>query len=86
MWPFGIELVDEVVEAALLLKAVHTSGAGRFFLQGKMHAFVAAILLRVTRLDALDRDAQAQPPDRELREVEQPIGVCEGDAIVGADG
>ena len=50
-----------------------------------MHALVAAILLRVARLDPLDLDAEAEPPDRKLGEVEQGIGTCEGNAIVGAD-
>ena len=36
-----------------------------------MHPFVAAVLLRVTRLDPFDADAQAQPPDGELAQVEQ---------------
>lgn len=51
-----------------------------------MHALVAAVLLRMAGLDALDRDAEAQPPDRELGEVEQGIGAGERDAVVGANG
>src|SRR5262249_20815115 len=51
-----------------------------------MHAFMAAVLLRVTGLDALDLDAEPEPPDRELGEVEEGIRTGEGDAIVGADG
>ena len=38
----------------------------------------------MTRLDAFDGDAQAQPPDGELGEVEQRVGRGEGNAIVGA--
>ena len=37
-------------------------------------------------LDALDRDAQAQPPDGQLGEVEQGVGTGEGNAVVGANG
>jgi len=47
---------------------------------------MAPVLLRAARLDALDVDAQAQPPDRQLAEVEQCIGACERNPIVGADG
>ena len=51
-----------------------------------MHALVAAILLRVAGLDALDLDAEPEPPDRELGEVEEGIRTREGDAVIGADG
>ena len=76
----------EGVEASLLLQAVHARRAGGFLLQGEMHALMAAVLLRLARLDALDGDAEPEPPDRELGEVEQGIGTGEGDAVVGADG
>jgi hypothetical protein len=40
----------------------------------------------MARLDAFDRDAEAKPPDGELREIEQRIGAGERHAVVGADG
>ena len=86
MRSFGIELVDEGVEAILLLQAVQAWRPGCFLLEGEMHTLMAAVLLRMARFDALDRDADAQPPDRELREVEQGIGTGEGHAVVGAYG
>jgi len=66
MWPFGIELPHEGIEALLLLQAVEAGRPGRFLLQGEVHALVAAVLLRMARLDALDGDAEPEPPDREL--------------------
>ena len=86
MRSFDIELVNEGIEAVLLLQAVPAWRAGRLFLEGEMHALVAAVLLRMAGLDAFDRDAKAQPPDREFREVEQGIGAGEGHAIVRANG
>ena len=47
---------------------------------------MAAILLRVARLDALDLDAEPQPPHRELAEAKERIRACEWDTVVGADG
>jgi len=38
-----------------------------FFLQRQMHALVAAILLGMTGLDALDVDTKPQPPNGDLR-------------------
>src|SRR5882762_11155090 len=46
---------------------------------------MTAVLLRMSRLDAFDRNAEAKPPDRELGEIEQAIGTGEGNAVVGAD-
>ncbi len=66
MRPFGIELADEGIEAVLLLQAVEARRAGCLLLEGEMHALVAAVLLRMARLDAFDRDAEPKPPDREL--------------------
>jgi hypothetical protein len=50
-----------------------------------MHSFVAAILLRMTRLDALNANAEAQPPDGKFAEVEQSMGRRKRDTIVAAD-
>ena len=51
-----------------------------------MHAFMAAVLLRMTRLDSLDGNAEAQPPDGESAQVEETIGRGEGHAVVGTNG
>ena len=51
-----------------------------------MHALMAAVLLRMPGLDALDGDAEAEPPDREPGEVEQGIGTGEGNTVIRADG
>ena len=47
---------------------------------------MTTVLLRTTRLDALDLDPQPEPPHRKLGESEQSIAGGEGSAIVGADG
>src|SRR5215472_812250 len=51
-----------------------------------MHAFMAAVLLRMTRLDSLDGNAEPQPPDGESAQVEETIGRGEGHAVVGTNG
>jgi hypothetical protein len=48
-----------------------------------MHPLVAAILLRMPRLDALDRDAEAQPPNREFAQAVERMRRREGHAVVG---
>jgi hypothetical protein len=59
----GVELLDESVEAGLLRQAVGPGRSGGLLLQGQMHALMAAVLLRMAGLDALDRDAEPEPPD-----------------------
>jgi hypothetical protein len=51
-----------------------------------MHALVASVLLRMARLDALDLNAEPEPPHRKLRKVEQGIRADKGNGSVGADG
>ena len=70
MRPFAIEFADKIVELCLLLQAVRAGRAGGLLLEREMHALMASILLRVSRLDALDLNAEPEPPDRKLREVE----------------
>ena len=60
-------------------------GADGFFLQGEMHAFVAAILLRMTGLDAFNANARAEPPDGELAPVKQGMGGSKRNAVIAAD-
>ena len=41
----------------LLLQKVSTRRLGGFFFQGEMHPFMAAVLLRMSRLDPFDADS-----------------------------
>ena len=75
---FAVEFAHEIVEAGRLLQAVHAGRAG-LFLQDEVHALMAAVLLRIPWLGALDIDAEP-PPDGELRQVEQCIRAGEGNA------
>src|ERR1700736_6714245 len=50
-----------------------------------MHAFMPAVLSRTPRLDALEVDPEAQPPDRELGQTEEGSATGKGGAVVGAD-
>jgi hypothetical protein len=81
----AIENFHEVIEAGLLLQEVGGRRFRGFFLQGEMHAFMASILLGMAGLDAFDADAQAQPPDGELTQVEQSMRRGEGHAIIAAN-
>jgi hypothetical protein len=74
--------LNSSIELGLLLQDIAARGTSRFLLQGQMHAFMPAVLLRMTGLDALDRDAQSQPPHRKPGELKQSMRRSEGDAIV----
>jgi hypothetical protein len=50
-----------------------------------MHALVAAVLLRPTWRNALDGDAEPEPPDGKPAKIEQGVGGGKGDAVIGAD-
>jgi len=47
---------------------------------------MAAVPLRMTRLDAFNAHPQPEPPDRELAQVEQGLAGSEGHAIILARG
>lgn len=69
-----VEDLHELVEAGLLLEELGGRRLGGLFFQGEMHAFVAAIVLRMARLDALNGNAEVKPPDGKFAEVEQSMG------------
>jgi hypothetical protein len=50
-----------------------------------MHSLTAAVLLRMSRLDVPDLNAEPEPPHRQLRQIEQPVGAGERHAVIGAD-
>src|SRR3546814_9768123 len=77
---------SDVCSSDLLLQGVHAGRPGGFLFEGEVHALVTAVLLRLSRLDALDGDTEPEPPHRQLRQVEEGVGAGEGDAVVGANG
>src|SRR5262249_38994594 len=81
MWPLGIIFPDEVIEAGLLLEAIGARGPDGFFLEG---ALMAPVLLRAAWFDALDVDAETEPPDGELGEIEEGVWASEGYSVVGS--
>src|SRR5471030_1197762 len=85
MRSFLVVIVDEGVELGLLLQEVFPRWFGGFILQGQVHPFVPTVLLWITRLDTLDADPQAQPPDRELAEAKEGAVAGEGHTVVAAD-
>ena len=47
---------------------------------------MTAVLLGVSGFDALDVDAEAEPPYGEFREVVEAVGAGEGQTVIGPDG
>src|SRR6266446_2006165 len=75
----------EMIEGALLRGQGRTWRSNGVSLQGFVHPFVRAVLLRLPRQDALMLNAKPKPPDVELREAVNPSR-GEGHAVVCADG
>lgn len=85
MRPFLVELADEGIETVLLLQGVDARRPTGLLLQGAVHAFVSAVLLRLARPDALGRNAEPEPPHRQLRQIVEPVGGGEGHTVVASD-
>src|ERR1041384_6782540 len=86
MRPLVVVAIDEVIELALLLQEVAGCRLGGLELQGQMHALMATVLLRMTRFDPFDLDAEPEPPDRQPAQPEERIGTGERNAVVCANG
>src|SRR6266852_6809633 len=63
-----VELLAEDVEAALLRRQAPRRRPCGLGLQGPVHPFMPAVLVRAPGLDELRQDAEAHPPRRELRQ------------------
>jgi hypothetical protein len=84
--PLVIVAGNEVIELGLLSEEVFGGRSGGLQLQSEVHALVTAVLLRVAWLDALELDAESQPPHRQTRQPIEGVGAGEGHAVVGTDG
>src|SRR5207302_11014532 len=85
MGPLLVEGADELIEARLLLQEILGGRLGGLLLERQMHAFVAAVLLRVSGLAALDIDPEPQPPHRQAREAKERVGAGKGPHVIGAN-
>src|SRR5437762_7082159 len=85
MGPLLVEGGDELIETRLLLQEVLGGRLGGLLLERQMHALMAAVLLRVARLDAFDVDPQPQPPHRQAGEAEEGVGAGKGSSVIGAN-
>ena len=62
------------------------SRLGGFFPERQVHALMPAVLLGMPWFDALDANAEAEPPHGQLAQAEQGVGTCERNAVIGTDG
>src|SRR5579864_607414 len=85
MGSLGIKFFDKGVKLFLLLEEVITGWFGGFFFKRQVHAFMAAIFLRVARFDPFYGDAESEPPNGEPAHSEECDARSKGLAIVRAD-
>ena len=74
MRPLVVVDLDKRLKSGLLLQEVVAGRSCRLRLEGQMQPLVAPILLGMARLDALDGDTEAQPPDGQPTQTEQGMG------------
>ena len=70
----AVEVGPELVEPALLGRAVAGRWDGGLGFEGAVHALVAAILLGAGGLDEIGQDAELDPPDGEPVKASQGKG------------
>jgi len=80
--PLVVVDAGEGIEASLLLEKILSGRLGGFLLQGQVHTFVPAVLLWMSRFDALDGDPQTQPPHGQFAQAEEGAGAGEGHTVV----
>jgi hypothetical protein len=66
--------MDKRVKAHLLLQDIVGRGAGRVGLEREVHALMPAVLLGMAGRDALEPDAEPEPPDGEFAQAVQRVG------------
>jgi hypothetical protein len=66
VWSFRVAFAPEGVERPLLRGGIGPWRTNGGALQRPMHAFMRAVLLRSSRMDALKLNAEPHPPDVEL--------------------
>ena len=79
--PVPVVLGAEAGEAALLCGGTRRRGPRRLRFEHLMKLLMRAVLLRMSRIDALGHDAQANPPDGERRQAPE-AGPAKGRPVV----
>jgi hypothetical protein len=80
-----VEDFDKFFEARLLLKKIGDGRLSGLFLQSQMHALMTPVLLRMAGWMRSNTDPRAEPPHRELAQVEQRMCGSERHTVIAAD-
>ncbi len=80
----SVPAIDEVIELGLLLEEVAGRGFGGLELEREMHAFVAAILLRMAGFDALSIAMPRRSHHTDsLERLNRAFGLVKRNTVVG---